>query len=275
VTRTLVLVPVVLFLAGCGTAPSSSGGSQPTKNDASTSRVEWTTGGSDVPEWASLTTAGVMDYANNEGELVVKSSSDSPGEMHALFIGRDTYLGANIDGKMRWGKEPSEEAPGGTDRFLPGPRGTKPGAVLAALEAASTKVEQVGEDKVRDVEATHYKAHLDKAKLGKGSDYLPENTVVDAWIDGSGLARRIRLPNGVFDFYDYGVQVDIEAPPADEVLTAEAFEKLVTKECNTKKAGDSVPVACLLFGTLTESSGSGSTGYGPTETMPTTVTDGK
>jgi hypothetical protein len=273
VARTLALVPAVLLLAGCGTAPSSSEGSGPTKSNASTSRVEWTTQ-TEMPAWA-LTAAGVMDYANNEGDLVMKSKGDAPGEMHALFVGRDTYLGANIDGKMRWGKEPRAEPPTGTYRFLPGPGGTKPDAVLAALEAASTKVERLDEENVRGVAATHYKAHLKAKALAQGVNPALNPTVVDAWIDENGLARRIKTPEGTFDFYDYGVRADIEAPPADEVVTAEVFDRLMSKECETKNAGEKAPIWCFLFGTISESSGSGSTGYGPTETMPRKVTDGK
>ena len=264
-TRTLMVVPAAVILAGCGTASSSSEGSGPTKSNAVTSRVEWTT------VQPPLTAAGVIDYAKNEGDLVL-TSKDAPGEIHALFIGLDTYLGAKIDGKMRWAKEASPDPPRGTDRFLPGPRGTKPNAVLAALEAASSKVDQLGSEKVRGVDATHYKAHLAAAKLGKNAA-VPDDTVIDAWIDEDGLARRIRKPDGTFDFYDYGVHADIEAPSADDVVTEDEFDKLMTKECAKSDAAKNTPVWCFLFGTVTESSGS--TGYGPTTTMPTTTTDGK
>jgi hypothetical protein len=272
VSRRLVLVPVALILAGCGTTQSSSEGSGPTKNDASTSRIELTTIGSEEPDWASMTAIGVIDYANHRGDLVIRSKTDSPGEVHSMFIGREEYLGANVDGKMLWEKQSPIEDARGTDRFLPGPGGTSPDRVLAALEAASTKVEPLGVEKVRGVEATHYKAHLSKAKFGEDWDNLPKRTVVDAWIDESGLARRIRVPDGTFDFYDYGVQADIEAPSPDDVLTEKEFDKLMSKECANEKAGESTPVWCFVFGADLVS---GSTGYGPTETMPSRVTDGK
>ena len=163
--RMLALVPAALILAGCGTAQSSSEGSGPTKNDASTSRIEWTMAGSDAPGWATLTATGIMDYANEKADFVMTSEGKSSGEMHATLIGRETYLGAEIDGTMRWGKEASDGQATGTDRFLPGPGGTNPDRVLAALEAASTKVERLGAEKVRDVETTHYKAHLDNCLL--------------------------------------------------------------------------------------------------------------
>jgi hypothetical protein len=42
---------------------------------------------------------------------------------------------------------------------------------------------------------------------------------VDVWIDEEGLVRRIALEDGgspaAVEFFDFGVEVDIEAPPPD------------------------------------------------------------
>ena len=57
-----------------------------------------------------------------------------------------------------------------------------------------------------------------------------------------GLARRIQIPYGSdagrrsFDLYDFGVEVDIEAPPAEEILSEEEFEKMMEKECSRREA---------------------------------------
>ena len=50
---------------------------------------------------------------------------------------------------------------------------------------------------------------------------------------------RIRIPYGgepkaaveVVDLFDFGVPVDVEAPPANEVVSEEEFDKLMEKEC--------------------------------------------
>ncbi len=81
-----------------------------------------------------------------------------------------------------------------------------------------------------------------------GDDFGPEEFVFDTWIDGDGLIRRLSLDLGaameelrggadetesddfadafatlfditnVIDYYDYGADITIEAPPADEIV---------------------------------------------------------
>ena len=81
-----------------------------------------------------------------------------------------------------------------------------------------------------------------------GGDFGPEELIFDVWIDGDGLIRRLSLDLGavmeelmgdpgetesdsigdafaslfditnVLDFYDYGADITIEAPPADEIV---------------------------------------------------------
>lgn len=81
-----------------------------------------------------------------------------------------------------------------------------------------------------------------------GGDFGPEELIFDVWIDGDGLIRRLSLDLGavmeelmgdpdetesdsfgdalaamfditnVLNFYDYGADITIEAPPADEIV---------------------------------------------------------
>jgi hypothetical protein len=127
-----------------------------------------------------------------------------------------------------------------------------PTQILLYLRGASDRIEEVGEESVRGAETTHYRASVSFRKalqqsLGKlppelresarmsierlieaiGSDTVP----VDVWIDEDGRARRMRMaydmnvPSATepmsfemdFELYDFGVTVDAEPPPADEV----------------------------------------------------------
>jgi len=173
---------------------------------------------------------------------------------------------------MYWVKQ-TVEAESGTDRFIPGPGGTRPDRLLEDLTNASKKVEKLGTEEIRGVNATHYRAHLDKTKLGIEDD-AEKPLVVDAWIDDQGLPRRIRVPTGgetdlvaVVDLFDFGVPVDIEVPPANEVVSEDKFDKLMEKECGDvgKDLDDANPL-CMLFGSSGLSMGS-------TETMPRRVSD--
>jgi hypothetical protein len=270
----LVLVPLA---AGCGSQPSSLQGSGDALKDASSSRVEWRLEGKDVPDWALFRTTGTIDYAHSRGQLVFEGKSDS-AQARVLLVGRDSYMGAKVGDTVYWVKA-SRGDTRVADRFLPGPGGTTPDRLLDDLTKASTKVEKLGSEQIRGVTTTHYRAQLDKTKLGVDGN-ADQPGVVDAWIDDHGLSRRIRVPNGgdddvanVVDLFDFGVSVDVEAPPADDILTEEAFSKLMEKACAKVKAAKDLEDAnplCLIFGATLEPSGSDSIQISPTETVPTT-----
>jgi hypothetical protein len=177
---------------------------------------------------------------------------DLPGsEMRASFIGRTMYTGWTLLGKVRWLKE-SDSHPAATERFMPGPGGPNPDQLLGILIKASKNIETLGNDEIRGVATKHYRAHINRKELGQDASYPPGELVIDAWIDEDGLARRLRLPDSdtsttTIDLYDFGVEVDVEAPRADEIITDEEFTKLAEEECahvpNSKRRDNFV---CLL-----------------------------
>ena len=115
---------------------------------------------------------------------------------------------------------------------------------LAFLEGATEDgVENLGTDEIRGVETTHYRAEIDLESATKKSgavtdpeafrrfvDSLGMDTiVVDAWIDDDNRVRRISMPLPVpymadgeaamtMDYYDFGTDVDVRIPPADEIV---------------------------------------------------------
>jgi hypothetical protein len=283
--RTLVLVPAFLLLAGCGTEPSTFDDSGEELKDAGSSRIEWRMEQKPPTWWPFSTTAGgSIDYDDSRGELIVelKGNAGPKTGLHALFIGRDSYLGVPYKGKLIWQKSSDPEVTG-ADRLAPGPGGSTPDEVLDVLMESSEQVETLGNDEIRGVSAKHYRAHIDEKELGENADlYPPGGLVIDAWIDDHGLLRRIRIPFGgnddpveVIDLYDFGVPVDVEAPPADQVLSEGEFRRVMMKECDeSSDEADDATAACMLFG------GSGWTSYGPstdeidpTETIPRRVSD--
>jgi hypothetical protein len=128
-----------------------------------------------------------------------------------------------------------------------------PSQTLRLLRASSTNVEEVGEADVRGVDTTRYTATLDleqalqvtsgelglnekerrelraaakELKKQAGVDAIP----VDVFVDDDGLLRRMTMKMKMtiegervsmemaYDYYDFGVDVDVEAPPASRVL---------------------------------------------------------
>ncbi len=153
----LLLLLLVPLAAGCGSDRSSLQGSGDALKDASSSRIEWKLEGKGVPDWALLRSTGSIDYANARGEMVIKGKSDSAPEARALFIGHDSYLGVEVDGKAYWMKQSIDDA-AGAHRFEPGAGGMSPDRLLKELVKSSKKVEKLGSEEIRGVTSTHYRA---------------------------------------------------------------------------------------------------------------------
>jgi hypothetical protein len=277
VRRLLLAVFLLPLAAGCGSESASLQGSDDALKEASTSRVEFKLEGKGVPYLALLRSTGSIDYANGRGEMVF-AGGDSKSDARVLFVGHDGYFGTKVGGTMYWVKS-SGESNRPADRFLPGASGMTPDRLLKDLIKASKKVDKVGSEEIRGVTTTHYRAHLDRSKLGSDRNGdVPES--VDAWIDEQGLPRRVRVPFGsgddrgaaVVDVFDFGVPVDVEVPPASEIVSEDTFEKVMETECAKVKSAKDFENAnplCLIFG-ATLTSRSPDRQFSPTETVPTT-----
>ena len=127
-----------------------------------------------------------------------------------------------------------------------------PSNFLRYLRAVSKGVNEVGEDDVRGVATTHYRARVDldkvveqapaderdqvRASIGTLLEATGAKTFPgDVWIDGDGLVRRqstkvtMKTPAGAsgeeqeatmtmtMELFDFGVEVDAEPPPASQV----------------------------------------------------------
>ena len=125
---------------------------------------------------------------------------------------------------------------------------------LAFLNAADGEVERVGEEQVRDTATTHYRFTVDVERaagavdeeqaaflraelLDRGVTRLP----AEVWLDDEGRLRRLlyrlELAQPVLggsatdtgtvettvEYFDFGVPVDVQAPPADEVTDFSAL----------------------------------------------------
>jgi hypothetical protein len=132
--------------------------------------------------------------------------------------------------------------------------GNDPRKLLDLLRAASGEIETVGTENLRGVSTTHYRAMLSLADYEKlvppekreelrstvremleqtGVDEIP----VDVWLDGSGLVRKLEMSFAVtqpgttketeagltFELWDYGERVEIDLPPADQVVDQSAL----------------------------------------------------
>jgi hypothetical protein len=127
-----------------------------------------------------------------------------------------------------------------------------PRDVLGALQGLTGEIETLGAKELRGVETTHYRALLDPVELAKRATVgRPDATSLvdelstqggvaevplDVWIDAKGLVRKLSLDFSAtdpsttqsshvalaFELWDYGESVEIDVPPASQVVDASA-----------------------------------------------------
>jgi hypothetical protein len=170
--------------------------------------------------------ARISIHASFGSDAVVSGEGGIDFEHHSSTFSVDTGPMGHVeqrvvDGVMylrmgdgKWSKVdlPKDSAGAGT-----GFSQLDPTKLLDYLRQVSKDVTNVGTETVRGVETTHYHATIDLP--GGGS--LP----IDVWIDGQGYARKATLNANVsgsslgvvFEMYDFGAPVNVEAPPPDQV----------------------------------------------------------
>jgi hypothetical protein len=101
-----------------------------------------------------------------------------------------------------------------------------PRATIEAFTQNVKSVSRIGSEDIDGTATTHYVLVADTQALGdqlgkEGAD-LPDSLTYDMWLDEEGRPRRIQADLGdqgsmKTDMTDYGAEVSIEAPPADQV----------------------------------------------------------
>lgn len=259
--RAALLVLVAAILAGCGAndplaAEEISAAAGETAS-AGSSRIEVSgtdgkdsfsmTGVADYEERRThLTYSGTVDGKRNDGELVLAGD--------VFYVRSDAFFDAadvaaappevrkRLEGK-RWLSFPVPfDTDGSLDSLvLPFPQ-VDPSELLRTFDEVGGEPTRLGEKDVRGVPTEGYRLQLDLARLVERAPEEQRKTLraelgrrtektlpVEIWIDDVGRARRfvIELDEApaTVDFFDFGVDTDVQAPPQDEVFDgAEFFE---------------------------------------------------
>jgi hypothetical protein len=245
-------VLLAAVLAGCGSVSSADLERSADATAAETSRFElsFRAPGLELAKVRHFTfvASGLFDYPNERGLMRIDGAESSADEFPTEYrlIGKTGYERWVFKGKIYWAKDDaSEVSDDPTELLVPFPGGpTKPTDVLTRVLQASDENEKLGNEDVRDVETTHYRAKVDGRKLlqqmpPSNKRYEPEAVwgerfiPVELWIDEESRVRRIRLTEDgegssvmTIEFFDYGVDVDVQPPPADQVISQEELEKL-------------------------------------------------
>jgi len=198
------------------------------------------------------------------GTITGDVGDPSDWKLEAIQDGDVTYihfppLAKELSDGKTWVKGSAEElskadAASGLDQFG-SLSGLDPRDIFGFLKAVSGSIEAVGSEEVRGVETSHYRATLDPAKLTAlvpadqrealggvddaarqaGLTELP----LDIWIDAENRVRKLaieidaKMPGSeesldasfVVELYDYGVPLELDLPPADQVADASTLKQ--------------------------------------------------
>jgi len=190
----------------------------------------------------------------------VKGDLGSPEDwkLEAIQDGDTVYvrfplMAKDLPGGKTWIKGDAKDlarANGGQMSQLGSFAGTDARDVFGLLKAVSGSIESVGSEEIRGVETSHYRATIDFAKLEQlvpkeqrqslgGLDQSAKQAgltelPLDVWIDADQRVRKLSIdldakqPGAdasvkaslVVELYDYGTPLDVELPPADQVVDA-------------------------------------------------------
>ena len=156
----------------------------------------------------------------------------------------NAFLASFAGEGTEWVASPVEPSDDPAGDFLQGAP-TDPSELLDPFQKGNGEVVEVGQELVRGVETTHYQITYDKqalldsapagerAQMQEELEQFGDEVVVDVWMDDKYLYKilfeidgtGIDAPEGegfermtmVYEIYDYGADIVIEPPPADQV----------------------------------------------------------
>ena len=255
VRRGLVFVPLVvalaLFAAACGSQNvlqrDAVASAAARTADAGSSRVAFEITASPFGRDVTVRGQGAFDYEASRGRLELDAPSMLSGARLEVRI-VDSKLFVRTPAALAWvpGVKPWVAVGDGRslDAYGLGELQQDPGRLLSLLRASSTKVTETGTAAIRGVETTRYVAQLEltkaleanldalgltateRAALRRAADELRARSArqtlpVVVFVDGEGLVRRLTLRDAEgsvsVDFWDFGADVDVQAPPARDV----------------------------------------------------------
>jgi hypothetical protein len=263
VGRVLAFLALAVVLAGCGGDAVSfdPAASAATTVDAKSAKLAFDTSIEGGGQTLHMTGSGAADLENRRARMIfdvgdLLSGSGlpaSPNEQWTILSdGFVVYMNAptlarQLPGAKEWLKldvaklAKTRNIDVGQFRQL---TQNDPTQMLEYLRATSGKIDEVGEEDVRGVPTTHYRAKVDLDKVaeqappklrkafrasiqslkrGIASGEIP----VDVWVDEQNRVRRLqehltvagggRIAFSV-DFFDFGTPVSVSAPPPADTL---------------------------------------------------------
>jgi hypothetical protein len=230
-------------MAACGSSGGDSAGLSRLVSNAvnhagsSTSKMamDLTIEGGGIPGQVKVSASGAQDHGRRRGEFNMEvRAADQSQRFEMRILDDDVYL--RVPGDANW-QHFDAAAVGG-----PGSGASDPTAALDYLRGVSGEVESQGTEPVRGVDTRKLHADVDVGlaaqQVGGAArrgilalQQLGVTTIpVDVWIDDRGRLRREFAALDInqqgqqatmtitLELFDYGVPVDVEAPPDGQVV---------------------------------------------------------
>lgn len=253
--RGLVLLPLlalVLLATACGSQNvlqrDAIAAAAAKTEAAGSSRIAFELAGNMLGRDVALRGQGEFDYDASRGRIELDASSLVTGarvEVRAvdstLYVRLPAALSFWLPSVKPWLAVRADRS---LDAFGLGELQQDPGELLGLVRAASTRVAKTGTAVVRGVETTRYTAQLELAKaleanagslglteqeqaqLRRAAEELRRQSRLETlpatvFVDDDGLVRRLTVGASgdriSVDFWDFGTDVDVQAPPAADV----------------------------------------------------------
>jgi hypothetical protein len=214
---------LVLFAAACGGIENEANLAKAIERTEATgsSRIEIRTAEIALGPERELRCDGAADYSLKRLRLLCGDYGDFIAIDETLYL--RGLAAATLGSPERWLKVPDTDQDSSIHDL-------SPVTLLAMLRAASRETERIGEEDVRGVPTVEYRltVHCEEADLVCEGESAP----VDVWIDDEGLVRRLFLDAngmaGTVEFFDFGIDVDIQPPAADQV---DDIDRLSARRC--------------------------------------------
>jgi hypothetical protein len=248
---TLLLAVAAVGLAGCGASGpvASEKVSAAVEKTAAVSSSRVSVVGEQPDE--RVTGEGLIDFDARLATFDLHFESTEGGQEGSRgqmrFVGTTAYISSSLDslGGPREdvpGREPkawvawdgwSNQAPTLDTLILPFPF-IDPTRLFGVLQEVSGEIEGLGFETVRGVEVEGYRFEIDlrraideapaahrEALLADLEHETEKSIPAEVWVDEDGYARRLFVvvdeEEVTLDFYDFGVAVQVEAPPEDQI----------------------------------------------------------
>ncbi len=191
------------------------------------------------------------------GEEIPAEFADLFGEMEVRTIGETAYMRfgmfAMLGVTTEWVSLDASDADSTAASFGANP--VNPADIMSSFGAGISDLEDLGREQVRGVETTHYQVVVDIEEMmaaadaealeeleGIGTTFPAGTMPVDFWVGDDGNVYRFTLEfDGTLDtasgfenmvmiweMFDYGADIEITAPPADQVTDGSSLAGFIT-----------------------------------------------